>query len=131
MEMLVLNKKDFRNIFFRICPSLGQLFMDLMDRRFLYLERVMQMVVDCVFQGKNFFEINQSHINFDKQGSLLKVEDRQNYLVNFVKSFRSKVNFVITDKVFKKILNYLKIQDHPLNSFSTKQIRVNSFQTVV
>ena len=90
VELLVLDKTDFKNIFFRLDPSLGNNFVQEMEIRFVYLERVMQMVVDCVFQGKNLFEINQSIINFEKMGSLLKVEDKKNFLLD---SFQSKLFF--------------------------------------
>ena len=93
MEILVLNKKDFRRIFFRMVPSLGNKFVDQMEQKFEYLETVMQMVVDCVFHGKNIFEINQSIVGFERKGSLLKVEDKKIYFNKFLNSFRSKKKF--------------------------------------
>jgi CRP-like cAMP-binding protein len=91
LNVLTLDKQSFRKIFFRTYPQLGNRFIDEMERKFVYLERIMQMVVDCVFNGKNLYNFKESIINFDKQGSFLKVEDKQNYLINFLCSYRSKI----------------------------------------
>jgi CRP-like cAMP-binding protein len=91
LTVLVLNKRDFKNIFFRKAPFLGNRFLWEMERKFLFLERVMQMIVDCVFHGKNIFDLQGSIVDFDRQGSLLKVEDRNNYLHNFLRSYHSRL----------------------------------------
>ena len=89
VELLVLHKHHFRKIFFRLLPSLGNKFVLNMEKKFIFLERVMQMIVDCVFHGKNIFEVNESIIGFERKGSLLKAEDRKIYLSTFMRSFRS------------------------------------------
>jgi hypothetical protein len=89
LELLVLTKRDFKKYFFRVIPYLGNKFIDEMENKFLYLERVMQMIVDCVFQGKNIFEVRESIIGFHRKGSLLKPEDKKMYLDNFLHSYRS------------------------------------------
>ena len=71
-------------------PNLGSMFILEMENKFHFLEKVMQMVVDCVFHGKNLFEEKKSMVDFERQGSLLKIEDRKDYLSNFLRSFRSK-----------------------------------------
>ena len=89
MNVLTLNKQDFRKIFFRTYPQLGKRFTKEMEKKLVYLEWVMQMVVDCVFNGRNLFDLNASIINFDKHGSFLQIEEKENYLVDFLCSYRS------------------------------------------
>ena len=99
LEVYVLSKRQFKKIFFRIAPYLGNKFLDQMENKFLYLERVMQMIVDCVFGGKNIFEVQESIIGFDRKGSLLKPEDRRMYLDNFLNSYRSRFLKVFVQKI--------------------------------
>lgn len=90
LEVLVLHKAKFRKIFFQVLPSLGVRFVQDLDEKFQFLERVMQMIVDCVFHGKNIFEATESTIGFERKGSLLKAEERQLYLSKFMCSFQSR-----------------------------------------
>ena len=115
MEVLVLSKSDFKKIFFRKAPFLGNRFVFELERKFLFLERVMQMIVDCVFHGKNIFEVQESVIGFERKGSLLKIEDRKQHLENFLSSYNSneyksiifhwKLLIVLDLKINKEIFN--------------------------
>lgn len=95
LEVLVLHKSKFRKIFFQVMPALGVKFVEELEQKFQFLERVMQMIVDCVFHGKNIFEANESTIGFERKGSMLKAEDRRLYLSTFLRSFQSRFRFLM------------------------------------
>jgi CRP-like cAMP-binding protein len=89
LEVYVLSKRDLKKVFFQKAPFLGKMFVTELERKFLFLERVMQMIVDCVFHGKNIFDISGSIVGFDRKGSQLKFKDRQQHLHNFLSSYNS------------------------------------------
>lgn len=88
LHLLVLGKRDFKKIFFMSFSFLGARFVERMDRRFVYLEQVMQTIVDCVFQGKNLFDTGRS-VDFEKQGNLLAPDAQRHHMKLFLQSFRS------------------------------------------
>ena len=49
LEVLVLNKKDFKKIFFRSYPKLGNIFIQEMNINFERLEYVMELIHDTLF----------------------------------------------------------------------------------
>lgn len=51
LETFSMTKKDFRRILFIKYPSIGKVYLSIMDFKLLELEKVMQIIVNCMFEG--------------------------------------------------------------------------------
>lgn len=58
LELLVLNKRDFKKIFFRSFPKLGTIFIQEMNFNFERLEYIMEMIYDAFYSEDSEGDIN-------------------------------------------------------------------------
>ena len=89
LEVLILNKRDFRRVFYRMFPSLGNMYMHEMDRKLEFLKGIMQMIVDCVKFEKDAKEVNKTQYHLNP--NLLNLKRKSKYIESFVNSIRGKV----------------------------------------
>jgi CRP-like cAMP-binding protein len=81
LELLVLNKKDFKKIFFRSFPKLGNIFIQEMNINFERLEYVMEMIHDQLFPENSDFEIDEKlKIIRGEKIMLSKISSKKNSL---------------------------------------------------
>jgi CRP-like cAMP-binding protein len=52
VETFCMKKKDFRRILFIRYPILGKIYLNIMDFKLLELEKVMQIIVNAIFDGE-------------------------------------------------------------------------------
>lgn len=88
MDVLVLSKRDFRRVFFRMFPALGNMYVNEMDRKLEFLKGVMQMIVDCTKNRWSQKPIqNKSKLN----PNLLRLKRKSKYIQSFVNSIRGRL----------------------------------------
>lgn len=51
LETFTMTKQDFRRILFVKYPTIGKTYLSIMDFKLLELEKVMQIIVNCMFEG--------------------------------------------------------------------------------
>jgi len=88
LEVLILNKRDFRRVFYRMFPSLGNRYMHEMDRKLEFLKGIMQMIVDCVKFEKDAKQVNKTQYHLNP--NLLNLKRKSKYIESFVNSIRGK-----------------------------------------
>jgi CRP-like cAMP-binding protein len=88
LEVLILSKKDFRRVFYRLFPSLGNEYMNEMDRKLEFLKGIMQMIVDCVKFDNQAREMNLPEYQLNP--NLLNLKRKSKYIESFVNSIRGK-----------------------------------------
>lgn len=90
LEVLVLSKSDFRKVFYRMYPALGNNYMNEMDRKLGFLKGIMQMIVDCT---KNRWVQRPSEPRHKLNPNLLRLKRKSKYIQSFVNSIRGALNF--------------------------------------
>ena len=52
VQVYSMKKKDFRRILFMKYPTIGKIYLNIMDFKLIELEKVMQIIVTTIFDGK-------------------------------------------------------------------------------
>lgn len=97
LEVMVLNKKDFKRIFFQKFPDFGAKHLIMMDRQFEGLEVIMQMILDfLVLENSHFFgNLLSNGTTSTNAVKSKKKKSENNYLKKYLKSFTSRQGFFV------------------------------------
>ena len=89
LELLVLSKTDFRRVFYRLFPTLGNNYINEMDRKLGLLKGIMQMIVDSTKFTQ--FTHKTQEITSKLNPDLLKLKRKSKYIQSFVNSIRGRL----------------------------------------
>ena len=53
VELYSMKKQDFRRILFIKYPKIGKIYLNIMDFKLFELEKVMQLIISCIFNGRS------------------------------------------------------------------------------
>jgi CRP-like cAMP-binding protein len=82
LELLVIDKKDFKKIFFRSFPGLGTIFIQEMNLNFERLEYIMEMIYESFFPDESYEGINKLNLVHKEKIMLSRISSQKNSISN-------------------------------------------------